>query len=85
MRKVSLRSFQLKPTKYLKDLPIALTRYGKVICFIGPLPKAVSKHFRKEEKKKEAIAGAHSVTRGDDVKLCKHGAQIGLCKYGCKK
>lgn len=36
MKKVSLRDFQLKPTKYLRDLPIILTRYGKEIAFVAP-------------------------------------------------
>lgn len=37
MKKVSLRSFQLKATRFLKELPIALTRYGKPIAIVSPL------------------------------------------------
>lgn len=34
MKSVSLRDFQLKPTEYLSQLPIKLTRYNKTIAYI---------------------------------------------------
>ena len=32
MKNIPLRSFQLKPSLYLDELPVNLTRYGKVIA-----------------------------------------------------
>jgi hypothetical protein len=59
MKEVSLRDFQLKPTKYLKDLPIVLTRYGRAIAIIqvahlppDDLPNALKeKEIKPKEKK----------------------------------
>lgn len=34
MLKVPLRDFQLKPSDFLDKLPIALTRYDKIICYV---------------------------------------------------
>ena len=32
---ISLREFQLKPSKYVNNLPIGLTRYGRVIAILS--------------------------------------------------
>lgn len=34
MKQISLRQFQLTPTRYLTELPIELTRYGKVVAVL---------------------------------------------------
>ena len=34
MKNIPLRSFQLKPSLYLNELPIGLTRYGKLIAYL---------------------------------------------------
>lgn len=36
MKQVSLREFSLQPTRYIKDLPIILTRYNLPIASIVP-------------------------------------------------
>lgn len=35
MNQISLRDFQLKPTKYLSELPIELTTYNKVVAIVS--------------------------------------------------
>ena len=70
MKKVSLRNFQLKPSKYINDLPIALTRYGKVIAFIKK--KLNGKTVKKLIEKKKR------------VRTCLHGYPIHICQK-CRK
>lgn len=37
MKQISVRQFQINPTDALSDLPIALTRYGRVVAIVnGP-------------------------------------------------
>ena len=63
MQKVSLRDFQLKPSKYLEELPIALTRYGTVIAIV----KSPQGEMNQEDIEK------------DFVETCKHGYPAHLC------
>lgn len=41
MQRVSVRDFQLKPTKFLKELPIVLTQYNKDVAKIVPMTENV--------------------------------------------
>lgn len=82
MKKVSLRAFQLKPTKYLEDLPIELTRYGKTIAVIYIGTEKGGRGFQKLYHKGKEVKVKKPK---QDFKTCKHGSKIGLCKYGCKK
>lgn len=44
MNKISIREFQLHASKYLKELPIVLTQYGKDIAFVTPIDAKVLTH-----------------------------------------
>ena len=76
IKRVSLRNFQLKPSKYIKDLPIEITRYGKSIARIDSLmgtpPKKVMKDIAKDLKKELKPPST-----------CKHGYPTHLCTI-CK-
>lgn len=39
---VSLRKFQLKPSEYLKNLPITLTVYGKPVAIVNTFQESVN-------------------------------------------
>jgi hypothetical protein len=36
MKQISVREFQLHPTKYLKELPLVLTQYNKPVADLIP-------------------------------------------------
>lgn len=76
MKKVSLRNFQLKPSKYIKDLPIEITRYGKsiaqIVQIVGIPPKEVMEDIAKDLK--EELKAPPT---------CKHGYPAHLCAI-CK-
>jgi len=63
MKKIPFREFQQKGTKFLEDLPIALTRYGKVIAIV----KSPQGELNQEDIEK------------DYVETCKHGYPAHLC------
>jgi len=44
MKKLSIRSFQLKQSKYIKELPLILTRYGKEVARLYPPQKGGEKN-----------------------------------------
>lgn len=35
MKQISVREFQINPTEALSDLPVALTRYGRVVAIVS--------------------------------------------------
>lgn len=43
MKVISLRDFQLKPSKYLSELPLVLTQYGKPILSVNKYTESVNK------------------------------------------
>ena len=86
MRKVSLRNFQLKPSDYLAKLPIALTRYGKVIAVLNNPSDVVDKISMDYLEKKIAPQVVDRILREPEVKLCKHGKFPYLCEHQeCRK
>jgi len=74
MKTVPFREFQQKGTKYLDGLPIALTRYGKIVAIVK-LPSAESfiQDSIEEPKKPKGY-----------IQSCKHGYPAHLCTK-CKK
>lgn len=60
MKRVPVRSFQLKPYEYLKDLPIMLTRYDKDIAILNRASDSKvpdhSSNINKEVKVTESIS-----------------------------
>lgn len=50
MKRVSVRNFQLKPTKYLGDLPIILTKYNKDVAKVVPFSENVLTEKPEEPK-----------------------------------
>ena len=78
MKKVSLRDFQLKPSKYIGDLPIEITRYGKSIAQVTPLlglpTTAVMEDISEDLSKKSK----------EVVETCNHGYPEKMCTK-CKK
>lgn len=72
MKKVSLRNFQLKPSNYLNDLPVTLTRYGKKVAVVV---KHTNLSVRDVKKVDDAFKRAQT---------CKHGYPIRICQK-CKK
>lgn len=74
--KIPLRLFQQEAKKFLKDLPIELTRYGRVIAVVYS-PGGPAKKISETPEK------ILPETPDYDFRLCKHGARIGICKHGC--
>jgi len=93
MLKVSLRDFQLKPSKYLDKLPILLTRYDKTM---GVLKRASDKEVEDTDSEnflqkiepilprvaKEANLEQKRFMQGEKVKgrMTSYGVQ--LCQHG---
>jgi len=76
MKKISVREFRNHISKYLKELPIMITRHGVEVALVEvPLPSEIHGNVLK----------SNPVRQKEEVKLCKHGSPIGLCKYGCTK
>ena len=72
MKQIPLRLFQQKATQYLDDLPVALTRYGRVVCYIYP-DKAKDEPITKSKPPKEAPSE-------NKIEMCKCGDNMkGLC------
>ena len=79
MESISLREFQLHASKYIKELPIVLTKYGKPIAKVIPFVLTDSPPIENKLKEKEVEEIRES------FKVCQHGARLGLCKHGCTR
>ena len=75
MKSVTTRQFQLNQSKYLKELPIVLTHYGKRVALITKYIKSVNT-FKANSKRMSGVFNKFH-------HLCKHGSMKGLCKKGC--
>ena len=76
MKYVTVRDLQINLTTLLRDLPFTVTRYGRpvaVVSAVGP-----------QTKVKEVKSKIKKVAEEKEIKMCKHAAAIGNCKYGCK-
>ena len=60
--------------KYLKELPLEITRNNIVIAYVVDKPVVVNN----EKDSKPSKASVYK------TELCKHGFMLGLCKFGCK-
>lgn len=74
MKKIPFREFQQMGTKLLDDLPIALTRYGKVVAYVRK-DKGSGSSFKKTFDETKKIAN-----NWKPAKECKHGIPTALCK-----
>jgi hypothetical protein len=81
MKKVGIKEFRRDIHNYLNDLPITLTRYGKVVAHVIEYKKEVDEGM--DELKVPENMPVRKTTF--DIKQCKHGSKVGLCKHGCKK
>ena len=99
MKHISVREFQLHASKYLKMLPLVLTKYNlpvaKLTSFDKFIDRSVDKNIdtpivpkppvEKEEKTPiKKILQKKLPKTNSNPGLCKHGYQKGLCKFGCK-
>jgi len=88
--KVSSRNFFRNPYTYLDNLPVVVTK--------GGIPKYVVTKYDiltpdKIIKPKQTLEQSEKIVEEfiekkrekGGIKLCKHGAMIGLCKHNCKK
>jgi hypothetical protein len=51
LKKVTYQAFVKKPKKYMKDLPILLTMFGKPYAIVGSADAGESPHVVEEEPK----------------------------------
>ena len=63
MKKIPVREFQLHATKYLKELPLILTQYGKSIAQVSSLVKEKSDFVESDIDPKKT--GRISIIRAD--------------------
>lgn len=87
MKRITLRNFQLKPTKYLEDLPIMLTRYGKDIAIVKkPQPDNSDNFIDRVDKVTKTEVKIPKPKYEPTIKLCSHGYPPNLCKHRkCRK
>lgn len=98
MKVLTLREFQLKPSKYLDSLPLTLTKYGRSICCVVPCnaatpaivnPTALGevskpKQVIKDKAPKLKAGIFHPVWfGGKSFQVCEHGNESGQCPQGC--
>ena len=93
MKKVSIREFQLNAGKYLKELPLTLTRYNLPVAILQSVdtsvdtPEIIGENLEKTKSTKSSggkkIYTPKSVEPKIKPALCKHGYAYGLCKFGC--
>jgi hypothetical protein len=99
MKQIAMREFQLNANKYLSQLPIELTKYGRVVALIqSPDGDKISKKISESisEKKLETFEALKSdpeikptIKKGTFkwngiVNVCSHGFVSGRCPEGCK-
>ena len=96
---VSVRDFQLNAAKYLQELPITLTRYGRPVADVVPpglldntpekkVTESISLPPRPRppsKAPKSKLSIPRKVGPVTAAPICKHGSMIGLCKFSCKK
>jgi hypothetical protein len=63
MKQIAMRDFQLGAPKYLKDLPIALTRYGEVVAFVTAPNTATDITFEDVEPKTKTEVRGKDLTK----------------------
>ncbi len=95
MKEVGIREVQIYLTTLLKDLPFAITRYGKIIAYVEEFKNDAifaingteepQKFDSRIEKEINAPKAKYIKEHAGRVK-CKHGNIPGLCKYTkCRK
>jgi hypothetical protein len=95
--RVGIRKFRRNIKFYLQHLPIELTKHRRVVARIVPpmtkiakstykqtKPAKIESKKSKTEKKVEKSPKIEKIDKKDNLKICKHGFLLGLCKYGCK-
>lgn len=88
MRKTSISKLRGNLKKELKNLPFAITNWGKVIAFVQKNDKSVQKNEKEDNKfvqKNDKFVQKTDKTdkfvqKSDDVQTCVHGYPKRLCK-----
>lgn len=90
MRRITLREFQRNASRYLYDLPLALTRYRRVVCEVHEVDKSTKKQAIAEtedlkKSEKTVQKDLSKLQKEQNIETCKHGSLFDLCKHGCVK